>query len=224
MEGIQGPISTPLTGKESRQLLEKATREVSSGYSPQGVQGHPIHTDPPNSHGPRQSSDLDLDETACPQGVQGNADPQGADSVYFNTWLDNCRRYGVVNCDEQLQGIQSGHLTLAQVLADQEARIAEITQTYKLRANQLPNVDESIQGAQEELSLPEVAAPCPQGVQGDDCVQFKLWLENCHRFGMHECLEQLQGFQTGRLTLAQIFEEQDAIIREVVDRYQKKSI
>lgn len=65
------------------------------------------------------------------------------------------------------------------------------------------------------MRLPDVSIPCPQGVQGDDCVRFKLWLENCQRFNLHDCVEQLQGFQSGRVTLAQIFAQQDAMIKDV---------
>nr|KAG5687251.1 hypothetical protein BaRGS_016426 [Batillaria attramentaria] len=123
----------------------------------------------------------------------------------------------------QIRGIQSGRLTLAQVLAEQEALIAEIAESYRKRAQEAPSVqDESVQGAQGDMRLPDVSAPCPQGVQGDDCVRFKLWLENCHRFGLHECVEQFQGYQSGRVTLAQIFLQQEDIIKQVVHQYQQR--
>lgn len=226
LEGIQGPVSLP-TWKESRKILESAAKDANVGFSQQGVQGC-LHTQHSRSNlSTRARMEWEMEDTACPQGIQGCTGAEEDEYCgYFATWLDNCRRYGLSDCDQQLQGIQSGRLTLTQVLAEQEARINEIADSYRKRAHELPNVeDESLQGAQGDLSsLPDIDSPCPQGVQGDDCVQFKLWLENCHRFGLHECMQQLQGFQSGRVTLAQIFAEQDAMIREVVQRYQQKRI
>ncbi|XP_070194282.1 uncharacterized protein [Littorina saxatilis] len=225
IEGIQGPIPAQLSANESKRLLESASIQAAGGFSKRGVQDCQLHTDQVHhssaSHSYR-ATDWELDDTACPQGVQGSAD-LGAGCAHFNTWLENCRRYGLANCDQQLQGIQSGRLTLAQVLADQEVMITEIAESYRKRTEELPDVaDESMQGAQGQLRLPEVSAPCPQGIQGDDCVRFKLWLENCHRFGIHECMQQLQGFQSGRLTLAQLFIQQDAMIRQVAQQYQQR--
>ena len=74
------------------------------------------------------------------------------------------------------------------------------------------------QGVQGTVRLPEIDVPCPQGVQGQDCAQFKLWLENCHRFGLHDCRQQLQGFQSGRLSLAQLFAEQESTIKQVREK------
>jgi hypothetical protein len=60
--------------------------------------------------------------------------------------------------------------------------------------------------------------PSAQGVQGDDkdCTLFNLWLENCHRYNL-DCDEMLQGVQSGRKTLSQVFKEQDEMIRKVVE-------
>lgn len=68
---------------------------------------------------------------------------------------------------------------------------------------------------QNHQELPHLGQPCPQGIQGDDCVRFKLWLANCHRFGIQDCGEQLQGVQSGRVTLDQIFAQQEETIRQV---------
>ncbi|XP_076469772.1 uncharacterized protein LOC143300126 [Babylonia areolata] len=228
LEGIQGPLSALPTLKESRKILENAVKEANVGFSQQGIQGY-RHSTQQTYHSSAGLStqvtpDWDMEDTACPQGVQGSTDGDDGPCSYFSAWRDNCRRYGLSDCDQQVQGIQSGRLTLAQVLAEQEALIAEIAENYRKRVTEHPldAQDESLQGAQGDMELPAVDSPCPQGVQGEDCVQFKLWLDNCHRFGLHQCLQQLQGLQSGRLTLAQIFEEQEATIREVVKRYQKQ--
>ncbi|KAK6983672.1 hypothetical protein BgiMline_019118 [Biomphalaria glabrata] len=163
---------------------------------------------------------LNLSEDSCPQGVQGD------DCTTFKLWLDNCQRYGLANCNDQLQGIQTGRKTLAEVLAEQEKMIAQIAEQYRAFHSQEVGQDgtplpdsmsdrDSIQGCQENVSaFPQVDTPCPQGVQGSDCARFKLWLENCHRFGFSNCSEQFQGYKEGKKTLAQIFEEQDKMIRE----------
>ena len=33
--------------------------------------------------------------------------------------------------------------------------------------------------------------PCPQGIQGEDCAQFKLWLSNCLHHGDVDKCERL---------------------------------
>ncbi|XP_005094566.1 uncharacterized protein LOC101861348 [Aplysia californica] len=151
-------------------------------------------------------TNLNLFEDACPQGIQGD------DCDNFKLWLESCRRYGLANCEEQLQGIQTGRKTLAEVLAEQDKLIAEIAQKY--RAAQKNDQTGNAQGIQPEFSaFPKVDEPCPQGIQGDDCVRFKLWLENCYRFGLQDCMDQYQGVKAGRKTLQQIFDEQDKTIR-----------
>lgn len=225
VEGIQGPISTTVFLEDSKKILSILAKQASAGFSLHDVQGSQVHTDAPlqskNIAGAK--FDWDLDDTACPQGIQGGLQGDRG-CAHFKTWLDNCRRYGLANCDQQLQGIQMGRVTLAQVLAEQEALIAEIAENYHRKQAEVAAVaHESMQGVQVgDVQLPEVSAPCPQGVQGDDCVRFKLWLENCHRFGLHECVEQLQGFQSGRMTLGQIFLQQEQMIKQVVREYQQR--
>lgn len=210
----------------SKHTLKDTTKLDGADISQQGVQkGGQSHTGSQNGNSSSnngtgtKSMTWDFEEVSAPQGVQGYAD-NDSNCGYFNTWLENCRRYGMANCDQQLQGIQSGRLTLAQVLAEQQAMIAEIAANYRKRSQDVQN--ESFQGAQGNLELPDISAPCPQGVQGDDCVRFKLWLENCHRFGLHDCGQQLQGLQSGRLTLAQLFAQQDEVITKVAQLYQKQ--
>ncbi len=80
----------------------------------------------------------------------------------------------------------------------------------------------SIQLRTQAAEMPEQASytdlPCPQGVQGYDCIRFKLWLQNCQRHDLN-CDQMIEDFETGRKTLAQIFEEQEQIIREVAQAY-----
>ena len=64
--------------------------------------------------------------------------------------------------------------------------------------------------------------PCPQGVQGHDCVRFKLWLQNCQRHNL-DCDQMIEDFQSGRKTLAEIFAEQEAVIRAVAEEYKNPS-
>ena len=61
--------------------------------------------------------------------------------------------------------------------------------------------------------------PCPQGVQGNECGRFKVWLNNCQSYGLvQDCNEQLHDLQTGRKTLFQIFNEQEEMIRSCVNK------
>ncbi|XP_050396694.1 uncharacterized protein LOC126815179 [Patella vulgata] len=155
-------------------------------------------------------------EPTFPQGIQGDNDAN------LKLWFDTCNRYGLENCHDQLQGIQSGRKTLSQVLAEQDALIQQIAEQYKAEAKKQQYETDSIQGVQDINHLPNIDTPCPQGVQGSECAQFKLWLQNCHRFGFQNCLEQFQSARTGQKTLSDIFKEQDHIIRSVVSQYQQK--
>lgn len=179
------------------------TSSSKDSYNYQGVQSQ------------QEPSDFTLEP--CPQGVQGD------DCVRFQMWQENCRRHGLPNCEEQLQGIQSGRRTLADILAEQEQIIREIAESYREKIRDANDI--YIQGVQGQFStdFPNVTAPCPQGVQGDDCVRFKMWLENCHKYGFRECEDQLQGVQRGRKSLAQVFTEQNELILRVVEEHKKKS-
>lgn len=66
----------------------------------------------------------------------------------------------------------------------------------------------------------EFEAPCPQGIQGDDCIRFKLWYQNCRSYNLSNCDEQLNNIRTGRKTLAQVFAEQNEMISKVVEEYE----
>ena len=168
-------------------------------------------------------------DMASPQGIQGD----NSDCSTYKLWLENCQKYGFANCVDQLQGIQSGRKSLQEVFAEQEALIREIAIKSQQSEGIMQGVqgqnqkDESpdIQGVQGDipnLSIQELSAmsnPCPQGVQGDDCVQFKLWLQNCAQFGFGDCESQLKDLRGGRRSLKEIFEEQDKLIKDAVLQY-----
>lgn len=69
---------------------------------------------------------------------------------------------------------------------------------------------------QNEISYSDL--PCPQGVQGYECIRFKLWLQNCQRHDLN-CDQMIEDFQSGRKTLAEIFAEQEEIIKSVAESY-----
>ena len=178
----------------------------------------------------------------CPQGIQGD------DCVHFKIWYANCRRFNLSNCDEQLASLQSGRKTLAQVFNEQDLLIREVVEGYekKLDSETELNVQaafedvhplerrsdqvDDMQGLQDVpmrlhgMSVEELAqsqTPCPQGVQGVDCERFKVWLQNCSRFGMGHCNEQLGHLQSGRKTLSQIFQEQDQLLENIARQHRR---
>ncbi|XP_067652539.1 uncharacterized protein [Haliotis asinina] len=231
IEGFQGSVKS-VSLNRARLLLSTALKNSQEGPGLQGIQGYAkdprqafcrhFHTgvlrpllEQPDTH------TVDVDNETSPQGIQGD------DCVNFKLWMESCQRYGLENCDQQLQGIQSGRKTLAQVLAEQDELIYSISEEYRQQASARQQEEAvetcSVQGLQGDLnSFPAVDTPCPQGVQGEDCVRFKLWLENCHRFGFKECMDQLDSLSKGRKSLGQVFAEQDQLIRSVVKQYQQR--
>lgn len=182
-------------------LLHKYISDAVSDFHP----ARKYHT---SSYHYRQSAATkEYEESPNPQGIQG-------DDCTLKLWMENCMRYNLPDCDEQLKNIKEGRKTLSQVFAEQDMMIKRIAESYKsAQAND----------AYARLKTVETDTPCPQGIQGDDCVQFQLWLQNCQRFSLSECQEQLNGIRSGRKTLAQVFAEQDAHIRRIVaDHYQKR--
>ncbi|KAL3858746.1 hypothetical protein ACJMK2_009000 [Sinanodonta woodiana] len=146
-----------------------------------------------------------------PQGIQGDQ------CVSFKLWLENCVRYGLPSCDEQLHAINSGRKTLAQIFAEQQELIKEVAEKYRRG-----DVKAKIASNSMQKSTISEHSPCPQGIQGDDCVRYKLWLENCRRFEFGDCEENIQAIQSGRKTLSQVFEDQDRQIQEIVRQYQQR--
>lgn len=160
----------------------------------------------------RAAQAVAVPQVGTPEGVQGD------DCVQYKTWIENCRRFGLTNCDNQLLDMKEGRKTLSQVLSEQEELIRKIAESYGQNAK--GHID-SVVNKQEAVSQSFVG-PCPQGIQGDDCVRFKLWLENCHKFDLKECDEQLESVQSGRKTLKQVFYEQEKMIKSIVTQYQQR--
>ena len=76
-----------------------------------------------------------------------------------------------------------------------------------------------IQASQTESPVGAEERQFPQGIQGDDCVRYKLWMENCIKYQLSDCVEQLQGVQDGRKSLSEIFVEQDRMIAKIASNY-----
>ena len=151
-----------------------------------------------------------------PQGIQGDH------CVQHKLWMENCLKYHLPNCDEQFQSMQSGRKTLAQVFAEQEKMISRIANDYKQSrlANKNKSGNMSFSASDFEL---EYDVPVPQGIQGDNCAGFKLWLKNCNRYGIEDsCADQINSVNAGRKTLQQIFREQDQTIRSAVVQFQQR--
>lgn len=157
-----------------------------------------------------------------PQGVQGD------NCVDFKLWMENCQRYNLPNCDEQMEALKSGRKTLAQVFLEQQDIIRLVAESYKekqIQSKLSESSEQSDNGSQEYFHYNfafDNDSPCPQGLQGQDCATFKAWAQNCHHFGFNECDEQLLHIQEGRKSLQDVFEEQTEIIKKIVADYQQK--
>lgn len=163
---------------------------------------------------------FNLNKHASPQGIQGNID-EVKECEINKQWLANCRKYGLGKCNEQLQGIQGDEKSLSEVLSEQDSLIREIAVKYE-EMSEHQRV-RAIQGVQGDFSaFPLMNTPCPQGVQGDDCMQYKMWLENCYRYGISDCIDQFEHFTAGRKTLQQIFAEQEKEIKDAAVTFRIK--
>lgn len=156
-----------------------------------------------------------------PQGVQGD------NCVQFKLWMENCQRYSLPNCDEQLESLTTGRKTLAQVFQEQQEIIKQVVETYKKKEEETPqmHIDNVAQGVQADFSYNYEFAlnePCPQGQQGDDCATYKAWAHNCRAFGFDDCNEKIHDIRHGRRTLQDVFDEQDEMIRKIVANVQQK--
>ncbi|CAH1779188.1 unnamed protein product [Owenia fusiformis] len=150
-----------------------------------------------------------------PQGIQGE------DDVRFKIWMENCSRFGFANCFDHLQGVQSGSKTLHEIFAEQDELIREAAERYRASTS---TQDQKLDNPLTKAML-SGEHPYPQGIQGDpdECINLKLWMENCIRYGFTNCDDMLQGVQTGRKTLSQVFEEQEQEIRKVAEHYRNIS-
>ena len=198
-----------------------------------------LHPKPTSGNGSRgfhtdatlRASGIHVEEP-CPQGVQGD------DCVQFQLWKSNCVRFQLSDCDEQLQSFQSGRKSLAQIFEEQNAVIHEIVQQHQDESvsqsstpTHIAEHDESsIQDSQYPAleghtvhSLLQESQPCLQGIQGDECAQFKEWLHNCNRYGLNNCQEQLQEVTSGRRNLSQIMQEQEELIESIARQYRSQT-
>lgn len=252
IEGVQGNPSTNMPVSVARRVLAYAAEYQSEGPSVQGVQGSTSpHSGigsidgrkkilrqflseaslggQPSRHfcssvqvlssrqGPQAHAyeDKGVEEDACPQGIQGD------ECVQFKLWLENCQRYHLPNCDEQVHAIETGRKTLADVFKEQQEIIREVAEAYKKQQEAQGSHDQGVQDSPYVCNF-DLSEPCPQGLQGQDCINFKLWLYNCHQFGFGDCQERLNDVRSGRVSLSDIFEEQDELIRKVVMEHKQK--
>ncbi|WAR11505.1 F210B-like protein [Mya arenaria] len=155
-----------------------------------------------------------------PQGIQGD------NCVSFKLWMENCQRYNLPNCDEQLKSLKEGRKTLAEVFQEQQEIIRLVAEDYKRKQSQERMAAETnAQGPQDyygysfEFSHND---PCPQGLQGDDCATYKVWANNCKAFGFGDCSQKAVDIQTGRRTLQEVFDEQDELIKKIVSNFQQR--
>lgn len=160
--------------------------------------------------------DKGAEDDVCPQGIQGD------ECVQFKLWLENCQRYHLPNCDEQAHAIETGKKTLAQVFQEQQDIIREVAEAYKKQQEALGVHDQGVQDSPYVCDFDVVSEPCPQGFQGSDCDNLKLWMYNCQQFGFGDCKERLNDVRSGKVDLSDIFEEQDELIRKVVRDHQQK--
>lgn len=157
-----------------------------------------------------------------PQGIQGD------NCVQFKLWMENCQRYNLPNCDEQLESIKSGRKTLAQVFREQQEIIRLVAENYRKSQQESKmqmDSETNAQGQQDYFAYSyehSLSDPCPQGLQGENCANYKVWEHNCRAFGFGDCNEKLEDVKRGRRTLHDVFDEQDQVIRKIVADFQQK--
>ena len=245
IEGVQGDPTTSISASVARRVLDYAAQYQTEGPSVQGIQGTPSsvgrrkllykYFSEANLGGQQARhfsnnvlyfssqqgaqahvyKDKGLEDDACPQGIQGD------ECVQFKLWLENCQRYHLPNCDEQVNAIESGRKTLAEVFQEQQDIIREVAEAYRKQQQAQGSHDQGLQDSPYYCDF-DVTEPCPQGLQGSDCTNFKLWMYNCHQFGFPDCQERLDDVRSGRINLSDIFEEQDELIKRVVLEHNQK--
>lgn len=157
-----------------------------------------------------------------PQGVQGD------NCVSFRLWMENCQRYNLPNCDEQMEALQVGRKTLSQVFLEQQEIIRLVAESYKKKqiesglANSSEQSDDGGQGYFKYNFEFEEDVPCPQGLQGDDCATYKAWTRNCKTYGFSDCEDKMREVESGRKSLQDIFDEQSDTVKKIVTDYQQK--
>jgi len=171
------------------------------------------------STSPRYSKEIfNFNEPDSPQGIQGEGNCE-----ISRLWHTNISRRSRYFNLKHKQGIQGSGQSVPQVLVEQDNLTKDMLE--KMDADSQNNKSSAIQGVQNEFSaFPKMASPCPQGVQGDDCVQYKIWLENCYRYGIEDCVSQYDDFLAGRKSLQQIFTEQEKEIKDVAEKMKSKNV
>ena len=245
VEGIQGDLAPSMSVSAARRVLDYAAKYQTEGPSVQGMQGTPSSEGRRTllnkyfseaNLGKQQArhfsnsalyfssqqgaqvnvfKDSGLEDDPCPQGIQGD------ECVQFKLWLENCQRYHLPNCDEQVNAIETGRKTLADVFKEQQEIIREVADAYRKQQEAQGAHDQGLQDSPYYCDF-DVGEPCPQGLQGSDCINYKLWMYNCHQFGFGDCHERLNDVRSGRVSLSDIFEEQDELIKRVVMEHNQK--
>ena len=159
-------------------------------------------------------------EDPSPQGIQGE------DCVRFKLWMENCQRYSLPNCDEQMQALRTGQKTVAEVFLEQQMIIEKVSEEWRKKNNVRSKQGQiSSQGVQDDsynFEFIDRFDPCPQGLQGDDCANYRVWSHNCRAMGFGDCADKIQSVRSGQKTVQDLFEEQDALIRKIVKDFQQK--
>ncbi|XP_074646402.1 uncharacterized protein LOC141902528 [Tubulanus polymorphus] len=143
----------------------------------------------------------------------------------FRVWLKTCENLGLSKCDEAIANLREGRTTLKELFDAQEKELKVVAGYYQQALS-----DTSVQGLQGgqmgdnlvSLRRHGKVTLSPQGIQGDSPELFKIWLQNCNRFGFSSCDQLLDDYQSGKKTLAQLFEHQDDEIRQAAEEFKMK--
>ncbi|XP_052225356.1 uncharacterized protein LOC127840931 isoform X2 [Dreissena polymorpha] len=215
------------SGYGSFQNMPGGTARLLDKYVSAGAQAcHPsrqFSTSSKNSVSQQGSQEKPFEATeilqdVSPQGIQGD------NCVSFKLWMENCQRYHLPNCDEQLASLKSGRKSLAQVFKEQQDIIRLVAEDYKRKQESQFKMaaETNAQGQQDYFGYAfsfSAHDPCPQGFQGDDCATYKAWAHNCKAFGFGDCAQKDKDIQSGRRTLQEVFDEQEELIKKIVANY-----
>lgn len=208
-QGVQGP-----TGQDDGaygQSGNVSLHSVMEDGVPNPNSGHPNHRNMPDHGGvlgskvmvSGQIQDKHPSRGFCSSypesGAQGGQDLRGA---------DNLRKPVHDHHGSGMQGRKLTSYPESGTQGGQDLRGTEhAPKSYE-------DQSQGVQGSPVSV-LARMDNPCPQGIQGHDCDRFKIWLNNCLKHGFIDCDEQLQGVQSGRKTLSEIFAEQDELIHRL---------
>ena len=210
IEGFQGEVRE-LSVKEARHVLKQATEYQNEGPSIQGAQDRTGFSSTQTSYTDVHSPVLDnlnshVSLYGCMQSNVPTPQMDSGSSSGYGSYL-NMPGSGEKLLDKYLSNSnQSSHPS------------RQFSTSSRLFGSQQ---DAKFHMEDENEILSD---PTPQGVQGDNCVDFKLWMETCQRYNLPNCDEQMEALKVGRKTLAQVFEEQHEIIMLVAESYRKKQV